>query len=80
MFFAYLATKHCSFLQLDFVRIDPFVRLTLTPKAGKFVGKFTIPDVYGVYQFKVQSYLLHLRSGKCDDQALAKYWALILMK
>ena len=43
----------CYLLQLEFVRIDPFVRLTLTPKNGKFEGKFTIPDVYGVYQFKV---------------------------
>ena len=42
-----------NFFQLEFVRIDPFVRLTLTPKNGKFEGKFTIPDVYGVYQFKV---------------------------
>lgn len=46
-------------VQLEFVRIDPFVRLTLTPKNGKFEGKFTIPDVYGVYQFKVD----YVRTG-----------------
>ena len=40
-------------VQLAFVRIDPFVRLTLDCNKGKFVGKFKIPDVYGVYQFKV---------------------------
>jgi oligosaccharyltransferase complex subunit beta len=40
-------------VQLEFVRIDPFVRMTMVPKNGKFVAKFTIPDVYGVYQFKV---------------------------
>jgi oligosaccharyltransferase complex subunit beta len=40
-------------VQMEFVRIDPFVRLTLVNKNGHFEGKFTIPDVYGVYQFKV---------------------------
>lgn len=41
-------------IQLEFVRIDPFVRTTLKPIAnGKYQAKFKIPDVYGVYQFKV---------------------------
>ena len=41
-------------VQMEFVRIDPFVRLTLTNnKNGHCQGKFKIPDVYGVYQFKV---------------------------
>jgi len=42
-------------LQLEFVRIDPFVRLTLKSigGGGKYQAKFKIPDVYGVYQFKV---------------------------
>ena len=48
------APFQASDVQMEFVRIDPFVRLTLTPSAkGRFEGKFTIPDVYGVYQFKV---------------------------
>lgn len=46
-------------VQLEFVRIDPFVRQTLTPENGKFTGKFKIPDVYGVYQFKVE----YVRTG-----------------
>ena len=47
-------------LQLEFVRIDPFVRLTLKhDNKGKFEGKFKIPDVYGVYQFKVD----YVRTG-----------------
>jgi len=46
-------------VQLEFVRIDPFVRLTLDNKNGHFVGKFKIPDVYGVYQFKVD----YVRTG-----------------
>merc|ERR1711910_147506 len=46
-------------VQMEFVRIDPFVRLTLTNNNGRFVGKFTIPDVYGVYQFKVD----YVRTG-----------------
>lgn len=41
-------------VQLEFVRIDPFVRTTLKKISnGKYVAKFKIPDVYGVYQFKV---------------------------
>merc|ERR1719409_2486534 len=39
---------------MEFVRIDPFVRITLdNQKDGKMVGKFKVPDTYGVYQFKV---------------------------
>jgi oligosaccharyltransferase complex subunit beta len=41
-------------IQLEFVRIDPFVRLTLkSVGGGRYQAKFKIPDVYGVYQFKV---------------------------
>jgi oligosaccharyltransferase complex subunit beta len=41
-------------IQVEFVRIDPFVRLTLKGiGGGKYQAKFKIPDVYGVYQFKV---------------------------
>merc|ERR1711941_68496 len=46
-------------VQMEFHRIDPFVRLTMTNSNGHFVGKFKIPDVYGVYQFKVD----HVRTG-----------------
>lgn len=43
-----------SDIQLEFVRIDPFVRTTLKHiGGGKYQVKFQIPDVYGVYQFKV---------------------------
>lgn len=41
-------------IQLEFVRIDPFVRTYLKKRPdGKFEARFRIPDVYGVYQFKV---------------------------
>ncbi|XP_064610826.1 LOW QUALITY PROTEIN: dolichyl-diphosphooligosaccharide--protein glycosyltransferase 48 kDa subunit-like [Liolophura sinensis] len=40
-------------VQLEFVRIDPFVRTALIPKNGRFSAKFKLPDVYGVYQFRV---------------------------
>ncbi|XP_059470212.1 dolichyl-diphosphooligosaccharide--protein glycosyltransferase 48 kDa subunit [Neocloeon triangulifer] len=41
-------------VQLEFVRIDPFIRQTLVKKAGgKYEGRFKIPDVYGVFQLKV---------------------------
>lgn len=41
-------------IQLEFVRIDPFIRTTLKMvEGGKYQAKFKIPDVYGVYKFKV---------------------------
>ncbi|XP_044732580.1 dolichyl-diphosphooligosaccharide--protein glycosyltransferase 48 kDa subunit isoform X2 [Chrysoperla carnea] len=41
-------------IQLEFVRIDPFVRTTLKHLSGGiYEARFKIPDVYGVYQFKV---------------------------
>jgi oligosaccharyltransferase complex subunit beta len=40
-------------LQLEFVRIDPFVRTPLKKEGNTYVAKFTIPDVYGVFQFKL---------------------------
>ena len=40
-------------VQLEFVRIDPFVRTTLGNKNGKLQTTFKLPDVYGVYQFRV---------------------------
>lgn len=41
-------------IQLEFVRIDPFVRQYLKHKSnGKYEAAFVIPDVYGVFQFKV---------------------------
>ena len=46
-------------VQMEFVRIDPFVRLTLENQNGHFEGKFKIPDTYGVYQFKVE----YVRTG-----------------
>jgi len=41
-------------VQLEFVRIDPFIRTTLIRKNGKYEARFTIPDVYGVFKFKVE--------------------------
>ncbi|VVC96630.1 unnamed protein product [Leptidea sinapis] len=41
-------------VQLEFVRIDPFIRTTLQRKPnGVYEGIFKVPDVWGVYQFKV---------------------------
>ncbi len=40
-------------VQLEFVRLDPFVRMTLENKNGKFEGKFKVPDVYGIFKFVV---------------------------
>ncbi|VDP31294.1 unnamed protein product [Soboliphyme baturini] len=40
-------------VQLEFVRIDPFIRTSLVPKNGKYSVQFKIPDVYGVFKFLV---------------------------
>jgi len=56
-------------VQMEFVRIDPFVRMTLTNQNGKFVGKFQIPDVYGVYQFKVD----YVRTGMTRLYSTTQY-------
>ncbi|XP_077869095.1 dolichyl-diphosphooligosaccharide--protein glycosyltransferase 48 kDa subunit-like, partial [Saccoglossus kowalevskii] len=40
-------------VQLEFVRIDPFVRPTLKRNAGYYFTQFKLPDIYGVFQFKV---------------------------
>lgn len=40
-------------VQMEFHRIDPFVRQTMENNGGKFTAKFKIPDIYGVFQFRV---------------------------
>lgn len=42
-------------VQLEFFRIDPFVRIYLQPKpdGSAYYAEFKLPDVYGVFQFKV---------------------------
>ena len=43
-----------SDIQLEFFRIDPFVRMTLNKTLGStYAALFKLPDVYGVFQFKV---------------------------
>lgn len=40
-------------VQVEFVRIDPFVRTALRNEGNRYVARFKIPDVYGVYKFVV---------------------------
>lgn len=40
-------------LQLEFVRIDPFVRTFLKKSGDRYVARFKAPDVYGVFKFVV---------------------------
>ncbi|KAH7729846.1 dolichyl-diphosphooligosaccharide-protein glycosyltransferase subunit isoform 1 [Aphelenchoides avenae] len=40
-------------VQLEFVRIDPFIRTTLKNNNGKLRTVFQVPDVYGVFKFVV---------------------------
>jgi len=38
-------------VQLEFVRIDPFVRTTMKNKGGQLEAQFRVPDTYGIYKF-----------------------------
>jgi oligosaccharyltransferase complex subunit beta len=40
-------------VQLEFVRIDPFIRTTLKNKNGQLKAVFQVPDAYGVFKFVV---------------------------
>lgn len=40
-------------VQLEFIRLDPFIRTTLKPTNGNFLAQFQIPDVYGIFKFVV---------------------------
>lgn len=40
-------------VQLEFIRIDPFVRTKLVKENDHYVAKFKLPDVYGVFKFVV---------------------------
>ncbi|CAF0983834.1 unnamed protein product [Adineta steineri] len=40
-------------VQLEFVRIDPFVRTTLKNKGGQLEAQFRAPDTYGVFKFVI---------------------------
>jgi len=57
-------------MQMEFVRIDPFVRVTMENAggAGTMVAKFQVPDTYGVYQFKVNYQRLGFTRVSTADQ------------
>ena len=57
-------------MQMEFVRIDPFVRVTMENKAGHMVAKFKVPDTYGVYQFKVNYNRVGLTRVSTADQVI----------
>lgn len=41
-------------VQLRYTRMDPFVITRLTPgREGKYSTRFILPDVYGLFTFKV---------------------------
>jgi oligosaccharyltransferase complex subunit beta len=55
-------------MQMEFVRIDPFVRVTMENKAGNMIARFKVPDTYGVYQFKVNYNRVGLTRLSTADQ------------
>lgn len=55
-------------VQMEFVRIDPFVRQTMVNNNGKFSAKFTVPDVYGVFKFVVNHDRLGLTRVQTSTQ------------
>lgn len=42
-----------SDVQLEFIRLDPFVRTTLKNNKGLLEARFELPDVYGVFKLNV---------------------------
>ena len=40
-------------VQLEFIRLDPFVRTTLQNKNSVLEARFQLPDVYGIFKFNV---------------------------
>jgi len=55
-------------MQMEFVRIDPFVRVTMENKKGHMIARFKVPDTYGVYQFKVNYNRVGLTRLSTADQ------------
>jgi len=55
-------------VQMEFVRIDPFIRQKMVNTGGKLAAKFTIPDVYGVFKFKVNHNRLGLTGVSTSTQ------------
>eukprot|EP00092_Neocalanus_flemingeri_P010237 GFUD01011028.1.p1 GENE.GFUD01011028.1~~GFUD01011028.1.p1 ORF type:complete len:461 (+),score=118.70 GFUD01011028.1:75-1385(+) len=55
-------------VQMEFVRIDPFTRQMMVNSAGKLTARFIIPDVYGVFQFKVNHNRLGLTRVATNTQ------------
>ncbi|KAF5394564.1 Dolichyl-diphosphooligosaccharide--protein glycosyltransferase non-catalytic subunit [Paragonimus heterotremus] len=52
-------------VQLEFFRIDPFIRRTMKHKDGLYYAHLKLPDVYGVFKFVVDYHRLgytHLKS------------------
>ena len=60
---------------MEFVRIDPFVRLPLksNKKTGAFSIDFELPDVYGVFQFKIDYARLGYTFLQSATQVSTKY-------
>jgi oligosaccharyltransferase complex subunit beta len=40
-------------VQLEFIRLDPFVRTTLKNVNNNLEARFKLPDVYGIFKFNV---------------------------
>jgi len=56
-------------VQMEFVRIDPFIRKTMTvDETGLFKAKFVVPDVYGVFKFVIGYSRLGLTSISSSNQ------------
>jgi len=59
-----------SDVQLEFVRLDPHVRLNLKHDSkGLYHARFTVPDVYGIFTFKVEYERLGYTFLRLRDQA-----------
>jgi len=55
-------------VQVDYHRLDPFVRRTMTNEKGLFSTEFKLPDTYGVFQFRVNYERLEYTSIEIEAQ------------
>jgi len=55
-------------VQVDYHRLDPFVRRTMKNENGLFSTEFKLPDTYGVFQFRVNYERLEYTSIEIESQ------------
>merc|ERR1712029_198471 len=55
-------------VQVDYHRLDPFVRRTMDNNNGIFSTEFKLPDTYGVFQFRINYKKIEYTSIELESQ------------